>query len=489
MTLDIQWSLFKTEIGLILLALLSLILDLFLPDDEQRGKTLSSVAMAGVALLFAQLLFQWDHFDVSLKGTFVQDGVSYFFKTLFLLAGFFTLFMAREYQHQLKRGHGEFILLILFGLIGMSFLASANDFLLFFISLETLTVSLYIMTAYLRDQNSSIEAGVKYLVLGALSTAVFLYGLSFIYGATGSTSYHDIQATLASGQGPAGLVAGGPLSASFLFGMILVISSLGFKIAAVPFQLWVPDIYEGAPTPVTAYLAIGSKAAGFAALVRLMMTVFAPAQSTLVLLFSILAALTILYGNLGAIPQTNIKRLLGYSSIGHAGYLMIGLAAFLHSGREAILYYLLSYLFSAGGAFLVIVALSNYLKTDHINELAGLSQRSPVLAAGMLIALLSLAGVPPLAGFFAKFYLLLAAVKGDLFWLALIGVLNVITSLYYYLKIVKVMYMNKPVSDLPFHITARQKAMQYFSMFGILTLGIYQGPFVKLAQAAFTKVF
>lgn len=480
MTLDIQWSLFTTEIGLIFLALLSLILDLFLPNDEKRGKTLSKIAMAGVALLFVQLLFQWGRFGFSLKETFVQDGVAYFFKILFLLAGFFTLFMAREYQNQLKRGHGEFILLILFGLIGMSFLASANDFLLFFISLETLTVSLYIMTAYLRDQNSSIEAGVKYLVLGALSTAVFLYGLSFIYGATGSTSYHGIQAKLA---------ARGPLSPSFIFGMILVISSLGFKIAAVPFQLWVPDIYEGAPTPVTAYLAIGSKAAGFAALVRLMMTVFAPAQSTLALLFSILAGLTILYGNLGAIPQTNIKRLLGYSSIGHAGYLLIGLAAFSYSGKEALLYYLLGYLFSTGGAFLVIVALSHYLKTDNINELAGLSQKSPVLAAGMLLSLLSLAGVPPLAGFFAKFYLLLAAIKEGLFWLALIGVLNIITSLYYYLKIVKVMYMDGPTNEMPFHITPQQKAMQYFSMFGILTLGIYQAPFVKLAELAFLNVF
>ena len=476
MTLDIQWSLFKTEIGLVLLALASLLLDLFLPNDEKRGRTLSNVAMIGVALLFLQLLFQWDHFGLTLKNTFVQDGVAYFFKILFLLAGFFTLFMAREYQDQLKRGHAEFTLLILFSLIGMLFLASANDFLLFFVSLETLTVSLYIMTAYLRDKEISIEAGVKYLVLGALSTAVFLYGLSFIYGATGSTSYHEIQAKLA---------AGGPLSTPFVFGMILVISSLGFKIAAVPFHLWVPDIYQGAPTPVTAFLAIGSKAAGFAALVRLMMTVFAPAHNALVLLFSILAALTIIYGNLGAIPQTNIKRLLGYSSIGHAGYLLIGLAAFVHSGKEAILYYLLSYLFSTGGAFLVLVALSNYLKTDEIKELAGLSQKSPVLAAGMLLSLLSLAGVPPLAGFFAKFYLLFAAIKSDLLWLALVGVLNVITSLYYYLKIVKVMYIDKPINDAPFHVTAPQKAMQYFSMFGILALGIYQGPFVKLAELAF----
>ena len=476
---NFPWPLFKTEIGLVVLALSCLVLDIVLKSDERRGKILADIAMIGVSLLFVNLCFQWGNFGTALKGSFVQDGLSFFFKMLFLLAGFFTLFMAREYKDHLKRGASEFTLLILFSLIGMLFLASANEFLLFFVALETLTLSLYIMTAYLRDKNASIEAGVKYLILGALSTAVFLYGLSFIYGATGSTSYAGIQQKLAQT---------GTLPTAFIFGMILVVSSLGFKIAAVPFQLWVPDIYEGAPTPVTAYLAIGSKAAGFAALVRLMSTVFFPAQQSLTLLFSVLGALTIIYGNLGAIPQTNIKRLLGYSSIGHAGYLMIGLAAFQNSGNEALLYYLLSYLFSTGGAFLVIVALTNYLKTDEISEFAGLSQRSPLLAAGMLLSLFSLAGVPPMAGFFAKFYLLWAAVKSGLGWLALIGVLNVITSLYYYLKIVKVMYVDKPLNPNPIHVPLDQKIMQYISIFGILLLGIYQDPFIRLTHAAVTNL-
>jgi NADH-quinone oxidoreductase subunit N len=358
----------------------------------------------------------------------------------------------------------------------MVFIAAAGDFLLLFVAIETLTISMYIMTAYLKDKEASIEAGVKYLILGALSTGVFLYGLSFIYGSTGSTSYGAIQSKLS-------LTGDVPLS--FIFGMILVVSSLGFKIASVPFQLWTPDIYEGAPAPVTAYLAIGSKVAGFAALVRLMSTVFWPAQQELTALLAVLAGLTILYGNLGAIPQTNIKRILGYSSIGHAGYLMIGLVAFYASGKEALLYYLLSYVLSTGGVFLVLVALAGRFKKDGIDELAGLSQRSPVLAAGMMLALLSLAGVPPLGGFFAKFYILWAAVKGKHFILAAIGVLNVITSLYYYLKIVKVMYLDKPVDEIPLSVPLRQKLMQYFAIAGILALGICQGPFVKLAQNAF----
>ena len=478
MTLDINWSLFQTEIGLLFLTLACVVLDLFLPNDEKRGKTLANTALGGLALLFVHLFFQWGNFGFTLGRSFVQDGVALFFKGLFLLAAFFTVFMAKEYQSRLKRGHGEFILLILFSLIGMVFLASAHDLLLFFVALEIVSVTLYIMTAYLRDNNSSIEAGVKYLVLGALSTATLVYGLSFLYGSTGSTSYMEMRANL---------LAMPSVPLTFIFGMILVVSSLGFKIAAVPFHLWAPDIYEGAPTPVTAYLAIASKAAGFAALIRLMSVVFEPAMGTLTLLLSVLAALTILYGNLGAIPQTNIKRLLGYSSIGHAGYLLIGLAAFSQSGKEAVLYYLASYLFSTGGAFLVIVSLTRYLKSNYIRELAGLSKRSPILAAGMLLALLSLAGVPPLAGFFAKFYLLLAGVKAGLLWLAVIGALNVITSLYYYLKIVQVMYLDEPSDPTPYSITWEQKAFQYFSIAGILFLGVFQGPLVALVTAAFSS--
>jgi NADH-quinone oxidoreductase subunit N len=423
------------------------------------------------------LALEWSNFGYGFHDTYVQDGVSICFKGLFLLAGFLTVFMAREYQSQLKRGQGEFILLILLSLIGMLFLASANDFLLLFVALETLSISLYIMTAYLRDNQPSIEAGVKYVILGALSTAVFLFGLSFIYGSTGSTSYPEIQAKLATFS---------ELPVPFIFGMVLVISSLGFKIAAVPFQLWAPDVYEGAPTPVAAYLAIASKAAGFAALIRLLLTVFHPVQAQLSLLLAILAASTILYGNLGAIPQTNVKRLLGYSSIGHAGYLLIGLASFNDSGAEAILYYLLSYLFGAGGVFLVLVAVSSQLKNDEIHRLAGLSKKSPILAASLLISLMSLAGVPPLAGFFAKFYLLWSSVKAGFLWLTIIGVLNVITSLYYYLKIVKVIYVDEPVDARVLDVSFDQKAMQYFVMLGIVILGIFQGPFVRLIIEAFS---
>lgn len=472
---NIDWTLLTAEIGLVVFSIGMMILDLFVRDDDKRGRVLAHTAMAGIAAVFLCLCTRWNIFGATFGGSFVQDGTSYLFKCLFLLAGFFTMFMMRQYQSRLKRGHGEFTLLVLFSLIGMLFLASASDFLLFFIALEILSVSLYIMTAHLKDQSRSIEAGFKYIVLGALSTAVFLYGLSFIYGATGSTSYLEIRERLAAM--PA-------VPVTFVFGMILVIASLGFKIGAVPFHLWVPDVYEGAPAPVTSFLATGSKAAGFAALLRLVTEVFPACAPQFTLIFAVMAALTIVYGNLGAIPQTNIKRLMGYSSIGHAGYLLIGLAAYSSSGDEAVLFYLFSYLFSVTGAFLVIVAISRTVKSDEIKDYAGLGQRSPVLAAGMLIALLSLAGVPPLSGFFAKFYLLWAGVKSGLLWLVVIGIINVVTSLYYYLKIVKVVYLEKPANAEPMNVTGAEKAFQYAVTAAILFLGIYPGPLLGLIKTA-----
>lgn len=474
---DIHFSLFTTEIGLIVLALACLLGDLILPRGANRGRILANGSIAGLAALLAGLVFTWGKFGTSFGTSFVQDGLAYYFKAAFLIIGIFVIHMAKEFDFRLKRGHGEFVLLILFGIIGMSFLVSANEFLLFFVALETLTVSLYIITAYMRDEERSVEAGVKFLVLGALSTALFVYGLSFLYGATGSTSFKGMQEALA---------AMDHVPLTYLFGVVLVLASIAFKIAVFPFHFWVPDVYQGAPAPITAFLAMGSKAAGFAALARLLMGVFMPAQdSSLILLFSVMAAATVLYGNLGAIPQKNIKRMLAYSSVGHAGYLMIAIAAFWSTGKEALLYYILSYVFSTAGAFLVVVWVSNKTGSDEISDFAGLSQKSPVLAAGMLLALFSLAGVPPLAGFFAKFYVLSAAVKGGLIWLAALGLINVVTSLYYYLMVVKTMYIDKPRDPAPYNVPLSQKLFQYASIAGILILGVFQGPLVRLIDAAF----
>ncbi|MCG3175221.1 MAG: NADH-quinone oxidoreductase subunit N [Candidatus Omnitrophica bacterium] len=473
--MDLNWSLLSVELGLVALAVGCLLLDLWLPDDERRGRTMSAVALSGVLTLLAWHACRWGLFGTTFGGSYVLDGPAYFFKTIFLLSGAMALYLIRGYQPHLKRGHAEISLLVLFSQIGLSFLASANDLLLLFVSLEILTVSLYVMTAYLRDNASSIEAGVKYLVLGALSTAIFVFGASFVYGTTAATTFPAMAAALSSGVPPA-----------FLFGMVLMVCSLGFKISMVPFQLWAPDIYQGAPTPVTGYLATASKAAGFAALLRLTLTVFAPAEQALASVFAVLAAVTILYGNLGAIPQTNIKRLLAYSSIGHAGYLLIGLATLSSTGKAAILYYLLSYLFGSAAVFLVIVAVCR--NSDEISEFAGLSRRSPLLAAGMMLGLLSLAGVPPLGGFFGKFLVLFSAAESGLMWLVALGVVNVVVSLYYYLKVVKAMYLDDALDRSPMALSIGQRLMQWSALAGIFALGILQGPFTAFAVESLRSV-
>jgi len=468
-------TLILPELVLTATALLIIIAHLLRRTD---GSIVYYIALAGLVGTVYALTGKTGQNISAFDGMLSIDPFSLYFKIIIVLSTVVVTIMSRYSAEVKSEPHltGEYYFLILSMAVGMMFMVGSSNLLMMYLTLEMTSLTSYIASGFTRTAKDSSEASLKYLLYGAFSSGVMLYGMSILYGLTGTLNISGINQVLMQGS-----VNSLALVVSSLFIMV----GFGYKISAVPFHYWTPDVYEGAPVTITAFLSVASKAAGFAALVRLMMTVFAPAQESLALLFSILAGLTILYGNLGAIPQTNIKRLLGYSSIGHAGYLLIGLAAFSYSGKEALLYYLLSYLFSTGGAFLVIVALSSYLKTDNINELAGLSQKSPVLAAGMLLSLLSLAGVPPLAGFFAKFYLLFAAIKGGLFWLALIGVLNVITSLYYYLKIVKVMYMDKPMNEISFHITPQQKAMQYFSMFGILALGIYQAPFVKLVELAF----
>lgn len=468
--MSIPWNLFSTELGLVALALSLLIADFSITKNSRKVSLLSSAALAGVAILFVHHLSRWGEFGSMPEFGYTADGLAYIFKAFFLIATAATLYLFRQDSEKLERGQIEFTLLVLFALIGMMFLASASDFLVLFIALETLTVSLYVMTAYLRDRIASIEAGVKYLILGATSTAVMLFGLSFVYGTTGSTSLDEIGARIT--------LSG--VTTPFLFGVILVIAGLGFKIASFPFHAWAPDVYQGAPTPVTAFLSIGSKVAGFAVLLRFLVSAFAPAQDMLIHAFGVLAAATVIYGNLGAIPQTNIKRLLGYSSISHSGYLLMGLAAFSITGQSAVLYYLASYILAAGGVFLVVILAGRWMEAEEIRDLSGLSQISPVLAACLLLSLLSLAGIPPLAGFFAKFYILFSTVQSGLLWLTFIGAVNVVLSMYYYFRFVRVLYVDKPLTDRSVRLEWTQKTALYAVMAGILLLGIWQEPLSRL---------
>jgi len=327
---------------------------------------------------------------------------------------------------------------------------------------------------------SGWKRGSKYLVIGTVSAAFILLGIAFIYGATGSLDYSRLAEIVDTG---------GSRDPMLLPGLILLLLGLGFKISSIPFHSWAPDVYEGAPTPVVAFLSVGSKAAGFVLFQRLVFSVFLPIRSEWGLVLALVATFTLFFGNLGAIPQTNIKRLLGYSGIAQAGYLLLGLVSGSVNGGAAMLYYLTGYLFSNLLAFLVIILFRQVVTSHEITEYSGLARRSPLLAASLLIAMLSLAGVPPLVGFFGKFLLVASIVEAGYWWLAVIAILNVVVALFYYLKVGKTMYVDSPLSTDPIRLSISMKVLLYGCVTVIILLGLFQAPLYDSARAAMTGLF
>ncbi|HOB33741.1 MAG TPA: NADH-quinone oxidoreductase subunit N, partial [Verrucomicrobiota bacterium] len=353
-------SLLSLELSVVLLGLALLLVDLWLPAERKRW--LGYIAAAGLALLFLGSVTGIG--PGSVEGTafgnmFVQDALSLFFKRFFLLAGALVLVMAVEFSDRIAAGVSEYYALMLFALAGMLFASSANNFALLFVSLELITVTFYVLTSFQRARLFSLEAGVKYLIIGALSTAFTVYGIALVYGTTGHLDFDELSRVTPD-------LAGNTV---FLFGLLFVMTGLGFKIAAFPFQIWAPDVYQGAPSPTTAFLAIGSKAAGFSLLLRVLFSAAPAIAEQWENLLITVSAVTILYGNLCALPQRNVKRLLGYSSIAHAGYLLLGVAALNDAGRSAVLFYLAGYLFTLAAAFSVISVVLRHLETEDISGL------------------------------------------------------------------------------------------------------------------------
>ena len=468
-----NWHLLTPECLLVACALLLLAMECF---RTTRGAAwLSALALGGVGLASWALWHQRHLVGTASHGMYLFDPLAVALKFLFLATTAVVILLTHAFVSREPRLRGAFYLLILLASVGMQILASAGDLLLVFIALELMTFSFYVMTAYVRTDARSIEAGLKYLILGAVASGFLLFGTSFIYGVTGSTRFAHLHAHLQQ-------QAASPL---LLFGGLCVLAGLGFKLSAVPFHWWVPDVYHGAPTPVTAFLAAGSKAAGFAVLMRLMHPLFGPLlDEEWVPLVALAAALTMCYGNLAAIPQTNIKRLLGYSSIGHAGYLLMGMAAMSSEGVSAVVFYLVAYAAMTLLAFAVVIGVSNAVGSEELAAYEGLSTTSPFLAATLFLALLALAGVPPLVGFFGKLWLLLAAVERGLIWLAVVGVVNVVISLYYYLLVVKRMYLMPAKQSTPVAVSLPLKITAYAGIAAILLLGIFQQPLVIFALHA-----
>ena len=459
------WGLLTVELSVCAWILIMLAADLLIP--AARKSSLWILAFAGVLLSMGCLALTppaW--IGGTFQDMFVLDRFAVYFKWLFLLTAAVVIIMTRSLGR--FANPGAFYMLFFSALLGMLVLASVRDFLLLFIGLELLTFSLYIMTAYLKTEARAIEAGMKYLILGSVSAGFLVYGISLLYGVAGGTSFRALQSALSTGPAPWTAQAG----------LLLVLAALGFKIAMVPFHLWAPDVYEGAPTPVVALLSVGSKMAGVVAILRVLYGVFTPLASMWTGLLAALAAATMLYGNLAAIPQTNIKRLLGYSSIGHAGYLVMGLSTASAAGMQGVGYYLLAYLFSNLAAFLVVVSAAGALGGDALEGYNGLSKRSPLLAASLFVGLLSLAGMPPLAGFVGKLLVLLATMDSGRLWLVIIGALNVVISLYYYLMVVRRMYLLPPASPQPIAVDGLTRLTLFFLIGGIALIGIVQEPFL-----------
>ena len=383
----------------------------------------------------------------------VGDGPAQFFKIFFLATAAIVTWISLAADEESLPNRGEFFVFPLLTTAGLCLLASTMDFMVLFVALELVTISFYILVAYQRTNAVALEAGVKYLILGALSSAFLVMGIAYTFGITGSTQFVEISRAIGHGPIPLGLK----------FGLLLIIFGLGFKIAAVPFHLWAPDVYQGAPTSITAFLSVGSKAAGFILLMRVLYTAFgsAAAFATWVPMLSVLAALSMLLGNLAAIPQRNLKRLLAYSSIGHSGFMLIGIIAQIRTPGLAIsvFIYLITYLLANLAAFLVIAVASKTIRGEQIHQYAGLWQRSPVLAASLAIALVSLAGIPPTIGFIGKLSIFGAAWQSGLYPLFWIGVVSAVAGLYYYLGVVKAMFWSEPLDNAPIPTSLCTKAL------------------------------
>jgi NADH-quinone oxidoreductase subunit N len=455
---------------------LVLLLDLVPPRDSKTH--LGGVALAGIlaALLATGWLWLRGGDGRAFRDMVLLDGYALFFDVVICYAAALVVMLSMDYLGRTGGESGEYYALVLFSTAGMMLMASAGDLIVVFLSLELMSLSLYVLAGLFKRRLTSGEASMKYFLLGAFATSFLLYGIALIYGATGSTNLDRIAASAAAR-------GGDPL---LLIGLGLLLVGFGFKISSVPFHMWAPDVYEGAPTTITALIATGSKAGAFAALIRVLMVALPGAQADWSALLWGVAALSMTLGNVVALAQSNLKRMLAYSSIAHVGYMLMGLVAGGAPGMGAILFYLLAYTFTTIGAFGVIALCARAgEEAVEVGDYAGLARRHPVLAATLALFLLSLIGIPPLAGFVAKFYLFGSAVRAGYIWLTVIAVLNSAVAAYYYLRVIVYMYMREPEGESVAVAPSLAGGLALaIALVGIVLLGVVPAPFADLAQAA-----
>ena len=477
--------------GIVVITLL-LVLLIDLIYGRKAAQTLAYVAIGGLLTAVAVLYYEWDVADpIAFLGAFNGDAMSVAFRGIIVLSTAVTILMSIRYVQQSGTSLAEFIGILLSATLGGMFLSGANELVTIFVSLETLSISSYLLTGYTKRDPRSNEAALKYLLIGASSSAVFLYGVSLLYGLSGGeTKLNAIAksvATLESGQ-----------SLGILMALVFAIAGIAFKISAVPFHQWTPDVYEGSPTPVVAFLSVGSKAAGFALAIRLLTTAFPLVTEQWHFVFTALTILSLVLGNVVALTQTSMKRLLAYSSIAQAGFVMIGLIAGTDAGYASMIFYLLIYLFMNLGGFACVILFTLRTGTDQISEYAGLYQKDPLLTLCLSICLLSLGGIPPLAGFFGKIYLFWAGWQAGLYGLVLLGLIATVVSIYYYIRVVKMMVVKEPqemsdaVKNYP-EVRWNLPGMRPLQVGLVLTLvatslaGILSNPLFTLANASVAR--
>lgn len=466
-----DFALMMPEIATAVLALGLLIIGLVVPREQAKG--VGFLTVAGLIGIWLLNFLYWNEKAALFGGIYLIDPYTVFFRFLFLTSAIIVALAAKDYVNTLERNQSEFYALLVAATLGMMILAGAGDLITLYIGLELMTITFIVLVGYQKKDAKSSEAGVKYLILGAMSSAVLLYGLSLVFGFTGTTIIGDMVPNLT-------LAGASPL---LLLGIIFMVAGFGFKVSAVPFHMWSPDIYEGAPTPVTAFLAVASKAAGLAAFVRVFMIALPDLQPYWMTIVVVLTALTVVVGNLIAIPQSNIKRMLAFSSVAQAGYILFGLVAFSSLGVGALLFHSILYVFANIGAFAVAIIVKNSTGSDEIKDYSGLAQTSPFLAAVMLLCLLSLAGIPPVAGFVSKFYLFMAVIEKGMVWLAFVGIGMSMVSVYYYLIVAKAMYLGTPDEKAkPISVSASTQVALAICLVAVIFFGVYPTPLLDLAM-------
>ncbi|MFZ5818575.1 MAG: NADH-quinone oxidoreductase subunit N [Chloroflexota bacterium] len=470
------------ELLLLVLGVLLLVVEPFWKQENHRNA--GWMTAGGLLVIMVVSLFAGRPGEPVLVfgGMLRYDWLGFFFKMMFLFGAAVTALFMMDHETLGKRG--EAYILLVAATLGMNLMAASADLVMLYLAIETTSIPLYVLAGFMLSDKQSTEAGFKYLLFGAMTSAVMLYGFSLLFGFTGTTNLYELASMTAAGQ----------LSLGVALGLVmLVVVGLGFKLSIVPFHFWAPDVYTGAPTPVAGFLSTASKAAGFAVLTRLFVVAFPSISYDWASILAALAAVTMTLGNLVALKQTNIKRLLAYSSIAHAGYAMIGVVSFSELGATSVVFYLLAYILTNLAAFGIVMAFGRVTGSDELKDYAGMSRRAPGLAIAMLIAFLSLAGMPPFGGFVAKVFVFAAAVQVNMIWLAVVGILNSIVGVYYYLNVLKVVYLYRMEGEdeeaHPIPLTRPYAIALVILTLGILLVGTLFAPWFGLSGAAALNLF